>query len=155
MILQGAAIVTEAPVKITIAPAPSMVSVDLWDDFVPDFGALTAMRAEPRRWWVIDDDAELGPLKAQLGDHGSLTPVNGGLMRASLIGAGWREALMIGGWFNAEDAAFAVGCCAGTLIGHVSVRLCVVSETQCDVYFASSYRGAIEHHWQHLLEPAT
>jgi len=139
---------------ITIMPPPAMVSVDLWDEFTPNFGGLTAMRAEPRRWWVIADDDQLEALKVQLADHGSLTLINGGLMRASLIDAGWREALMVGGWFNAEDAAFAVGCCAGTLIGHVSVRMHVVSDTQCDVYFASSYRGAMEHHWQHIMEPA-
>lgn len=146
---------TEAALTITIAPAPAMVSVDLWDEFTPDFGGVTAMRAEPRRWWVIADEAALSPLAAQLADHGSLTPINGGLMRASLIGAGWRETLMLGGWFDAESPSFAIGDCAGTLIGHVSVRIHVVGDTQCNVYFASSYRGAMEHHWQHILEPAT
>ncbi len=148
---KGAVILTEAALQIVTAAAPPILVVDLWDDFVPDFGALDVIKVEPRRWWLLQNNVAPAALATQIADHGTLTPIGGGLKRTSLNGDGWRALLMNGGWFDAENPAFAVGHCVGTLIGHVSVRLHVVSATQCDVYFASSYQMAMEHHWRHAL----
>jgi len=142
--------VTDARLTLTIAPAPPIFVVDLWDDVALDFGALNAVRVEPRRWWLIGVDAPPPALTSQLSGHGSLTPNGGGLMRAVLAGMGWRTAAMVSGWFNAEDAAFTIGNAGATLIHHSPVWLHVVEADVCHAYYPASMSAPMARHWQHL-----
>ena len=137
----------EEAVSVAIAPAGPVWVVDLWSGAAPAFGKLAAIQVEPRRWWLLAPADAATALAKKLADRGSVTPVGGGLLRATLTGPGWRAKLMEGGWFDAENPAFAIGHTAGTLIGHVPVRLHVVGADQCHAYFAASYDGAMRHHW--------
>jgi sarcosine oxidase gamma subunit len=140
--------VTEASLSITISPAPSIFVIDLWDNHAPDLGSLPVIHIEPRRWWLIGATSAAEVLSRQIASHGNLTPIGGGMMRAELRGVGWRDLLMVGGWFDAENTAFTVGCSAATLIHHIPVCLHVREAEVCDVYFAASYREAFERHWR-------
>lgn len=154
MIMTGAGTVTELDVRLTFGPAGDITMLECWDDTVPTFGVLSAIQTEPRRWWIFASEADVAPLMESLGEYGAITPIGSGIALASLVGPGWREILMIGGWFDAEAPDFATGATAGTLLGHVSVRLNVVSAEQCDVYFGASYLEEMQHHWHRFLEGA-
>ncbi|MFM9977107.1 MAG: sarcosine oxidase subunit gamma [Sphingomonadaceae bacterium] len=137
---------TEAALRITFAPARDVVVLDCWEG-QPDFAGARAMRVEPQRWWLIDSGPAQASIANALGDRGALTPIGGGLVRATLEGKGWRAQLMIGGAFDAEDPGFGVGQCAATLFGHTSVWIDVVAEERAHVYFAASHLQDIMHLW--------
>jgi len=139
--------VTDTGVTISIAPAVDVVVLDLWDDQTPDLTGITALTVEPGRYWLIDTAAQMSALAAQVADHGALTPIHGGLMRATFNGAGWRELLMHGGWFDAEDTAFGPGACAATLLHHVSVWIAPQTDESAHVYFAPSYTADLRKRW--------
>ena len=162
---KGRVIVTEA-VTITAAPAGSVYALELWDGAalaplaallgfaLPAPGrcaggpSLRAIRTEPAVWLL--DGAALDPaaVPAALADHGALTEVGGGLVRITLSGADWRAVLMADGVFDAENAAFAPGSTAGTLIAHTAARLVVTGEETCEVLVSASYAA----HLRHALE---
>jgi sarcosine oxidase gamma subunit len=138
--------VTDAALSIALAPASDVVVLDCWDG-VPDLAGVRAMQVEPQRWWLIDAGLASAAIADTLGNRGALTPIGGGLMRATLKGFGWRAQLMIGGVFDAEDSGFAPGKCAATILQHTSVLIDVVAEDEAHVYFASSHKGDIAHLW--------
>lgn len=132
-------------VTLTIAPAGDIVAVDLWSDTAPDFGAVRAVRVEPRRWWLIDAGETVAAIVAAVADDGAATAIGGGLIRATLAGPGWRALLMVAGVFDAEDPAFGPGAAAATIIHHVPVWIVPVADDCAEVFFAASYaRGLVE-----------
>jgi len=138
--------VTDAALSITLAPAADVVVLDCWDG-MPDIGGLRAMRVEPQRWWLIHAGAASTAIVDALGDRGALTPIGGGLIRATLKGPGWRAQLMLGGVFDAEDPGFAPGQCAATILHHTRVWIDVIADEEAHVYFAASHKGDITHLW--------
>ena len=86
-------------------------------------------------------------LTTRLGGEGGLTDVSGGFRRIRVQGLRWRELMMIGGVFDAEDEAFAPGCVVGTMIHHLPVRLDVVAIDTVDAYILPSYAEELLHHW--------
>lgn len=103
------------------------------------------LRSGPATWLVEGDDAALA---AALGDDGALTPVGGGLVRVRLSGPAWRNLLMEGSLFDAEDPEFAPSCVATALIEHVTVTLRVESADACLVYVPASHAADLLHFWQ-------
>ena len=147
MIRKGHAIVTDPHVSISIAPAADVVVLDMWGDGAPLLHGVRAIQVEPRRWWLVDAGDKIQAITEALGDKGAITPIGGGLIRATLTGPGWRSQLMISGVFDAENPAFKPGDCAATIIGHVSVWIDVISDETARVYFAASLRGDMEQLW--------
>ena len=147
MIRKGYAIVTDPHVLISIAPASDVVVLDMWGDGDPLLYGIRAMQVEPRRWWLVDAGSKIEAIAKALGDKGALTPIGGGLMRATLTGPGWRSQLMISGVFDAENPDFKPGDCTATIIAHTSVWIDVISAETAHVYFAASLRGDMEQLW--------
>ncbi len=140
---------TDRGVTVVIAPAGDVIALDLWDDADPRLlcGDKALMRVEPRRWWLFDAAGRIAEFARSIGDNGALTPIGGGLVRATLAGPGWRALLTVAGLFDAEDPAFGSGAVASTVIHHVAVRIAVASEGGCDVYFAASYAPTLIDLW--------
>ena len=138
---------TESDVKITFLPAGAIIVLDRWDDQQPDVLGVAALQVEPRRWWLIDPGDQLAVIEQMLGDKGALTAIGGGLMRATLIGPGWRSQLMISGMFDAEAPSFKPGDCAATLINHTQVLIHAISEREAHVYLSASLLEDIKHLW--------
>ena len=147
MIRKGHATVIDPDVMISIAPAGDVVVLDIWGQGAPTLHGVRAMQVEPRRWWLVDPGSKIEAITNTLGDTGAITPIGGGLMRATLTGPGWRSQLMISGVFDAENPDFKPGDCAATIIGHVSVWIDVIGEETAHVYFAASQRGDMEQLW--------
>ena len=147
MIQRARATVTDPDVSISIVPAGDVVALDMWGDGDPLLHGVRAMQVEPRRWWLIDAGSKIEAITAALGENGAITPIGGGLMRATFTGPGWRSQLMISGVFDAENPGFKPGDCEATIIGHVSVWIDVISDETAHVYFAASLRTAIDQVW--------
>ena len=147
MIRKARAIVTDPDVSISIAPAGDVDVLDMWGDGDPLLHGVHAMQVEPRCWWLIDVGDKIQAITETLRENGAITPIGGGLMRATLTGPGWRSQLMISGVFDAENPGFKPGDCAATIIGHVSVWIDVISDETARVYFAASLRGDMEQLW--------
>jgi heterotetrameric sarcosine oxidase gamma subunit len=109
--------------------------------------ALCLIRYEPTVWLAEGDVAALPDI---LGEDGAITAIGGGIVRVRLSGSGWRELLMEGGVFDAEDPGFAPGCSAATIIDHVAVRLHVISDDSCIAYVPLSFSKGLLHFW-HLV----
>ena len=138
---------TDPRVSISIAPAGDVDVLDMWEDGDPLLDGVRAMQVEPHRWWLVDAGSKIEAITKALGDKGAITPIGGGLMRATLAGPGWRSQLMISGVFDAENPTFKPGDCAATIIGHASVWIDVISDETAHVYFAASLRGDMEQLW--------
>jgi heterotetrameric sarcosine oxidase gamma subunit len=163
--------VTEAPTTVQALGPAALIAVDVWGAFdsaaarlgerlggsLPGLLATTdlagdwrALRVEPTLWWLIgplaDLEAELIAVEAALGEDGAAVDLSGGFARLEIDGPGWRELLMIGGVFDAEDAAFGAGSTAGTLLHHASVRYDVVDEGRVHIFVAPSHAQDLLHH---------
>jgi heterotetrameric sarcosine oxidase gamma subunit len=146
--------VIDEAVLITVQPAGDVVLLDLWSGDVEALcGDIVRLQVEPRRWWLLGAGDRVNALAALIADHGALAPIGGGLVRATLTGAGWRSLLMVAGLFDAEDPAFTTGSLASTMIHHIAVRIVVTGERSCDVYFAASYAPALIEHWSRAAGP--
>jgi heterotetrameric sarcosine oxidase gamma subunit len=167
MTLLGSVTVTN--VTITPLPAAPLHALEIWSNPVavakrfktatrldlPGMGRSAAtetfclIRFEPTVW-LVEGDASIFP--AILGDDGVLTAIGGGIIRVQLSGNGWRTLLMEGGVFDAENPAFSAGCSAATIIGHVNVRLHVVSDDACIAYVPLSFSRSLIHFWKQATE---
>jgi heterotetrameric sarcosine oxidase gamma subunit len=163
MMRQESAIVTN--VTITALPPAPLHAFEIWSNpaavvkrfkeacgfALPAMGrsggsdALRLIRFEPTVWLV---EGDVSALPGILADDGAITAIGGGIVRMRLAGHGWRTLLMEGGVFDAENANFAAGCSAATIIDHVNVRLHVVDETTCDAYVPLSYSQGLMHFWE-------
>lgn len=152
MTQKGFVIVTESHLQISFT-TPKIMVVDYWNEVQPIFDGFTVIQVEPKKWWVIADDMKAPELEKTVADNGAITPIGGGLLRASLKGERWREALMVGGWFDAENAEFSCGATAATLLHHIPVWLHVSAPHQCDVYYAASYDETMNHHFHAISGP--
>ncbi len=138
---------TEPDVEITVMPAGQIIVLDLWDEGEPDLGGASAMKVEPQRWWLIEPGEKLAAVKQALGDRGALTAIGGGLVRATMIGPGWRAQLMISGLFDAEDPTFKPSDCVATLIHHTPVWIHAISEDEAHVYLSASLLDDMKQLW--------
>jgi heterotetrameric sarcosine oxidase gamma subunit len=157
--------------KLTVTPLPaaSLHAFEIWSNPVavakrfkaatgndlPALGrsggtvAMRLIRYEPTVWLVEGDVTTLADI---LGEDGAITAIGGGIVRVRLSGSGWRELLMEGGVFDAENPDFAPGCSAATIIDHVAVRLHVVSDDSCIAYIPSSFSNGLLHFWHLAAE---
>ena len=131
---------------VALAPARDVVVLDLWEGELPAIAART-MQVEPRRWWLIDLGDERDAVAAAITGHGALVPIGGGLTRATITGPGWRDLLSVSGFFDVGHPDLATGCVASTVIHHVAVRILVMSDWTCDVFFATSYAPTLAELW--------
>ncbi len=147
---------TDAPVSVAIEPAGDVVVLDLWDGTLPSLDlAIATLSIEPRRWWLIGTAGMSAEIAAAIAERGALTPIGGGLMRATLTGPGWRGLLTISGCFDSEDAGFTTDRVAATVIHHVPVWIAVTGDTTCDVYFAASYAATLAELWTKAIGATT
>lgn len=146
---------------ITVLDPVPMVVLELWGDPAPTAKRLAkvlghalpaagraagpVMRLGPTTWLIEGDHAALSK---PLGEGGALTEVGGGYARVRIAGAGWRELLMEGGLFDAENPDFATDCVATTMIEHVTVTLRVESDAACLAYVPASHAGDLLHFWR-------
>ncbi len=157
--------------ELTVTPLPAapLFALEIWSNPVavakrfkaatgfalPPMGrsdgteALRLIRYEPTVWLVEGDVTALPDV---LGDDGTVTAIGGGIVRVRLSGPRWRELLMEGGVFDAENAGFALGCSAATIIDHVAVRLHVINEDNCIAYVPLSFSTGLLHFWQLAAE---
>jgi len=143
-------------VSVTTAPAGDVIVLDLWGaDAPPAEPAIRLLQVEPRRWWLIGAGERTADLAARIVDGGAVTPIGGGLVRATLTGPGWRGLLMVSGCFDAEDPTFGIGQVAATTIHHIPVWIAVTGDMACEVYMASSYAPALTDLWADAIGPAT
>ncbi|WP_010187725.1 sarcosine oxidase subunit gamma [Sphingomonas sp. PAMC 26605] len=142
----------DAPVTVSFAPAADVLALDLWDSGVPPAdSALRLLHAEPRRWWVIGAGDAAEALAAAVGERGALTPIGGGLVRATLAGPGWRWLLSVSGWLDTADPAFGKGLLVGSVIHHVPVWIDAIGDDACEVYLPSSYAATLADLWQRAI----
>jgi heterotetrameric sarcosine oxidase gamma subunit len=140
--------VTDPAVSLAIEPASDVVVLDLWDGALPSLDPTIAiLPVEPQRWWLIGAAGNSAEIAASIAGRGSLTPIGGGMMRATLTGAGWRGLLTISGCFDSESPVFTTGKVAATVIHHVPVWIAVTDDTACAVYFAASYAPTLAELW--------
>jgi heterotetrameric sarcosine oxidase gamma subunit len=155
--------VTEAPTTIERLGPEALIAIDVWSRFdaasrnlgqalggaLPELlrsgglaGGWRAVRVEPTVWWLsgpLGLEAGLGAVEAALGGDGAAVDLSGGFARLEVAGPGWRELLMIGGVFDAEDPAFGPGSTAGTVLYHAGVRYDVVDDRRVQILVAPSY----------------
>jgi heterotetrameric sarcosine oxidase gamma subunit len=131
-----------------MAPAGDVIVLDLWAGTLPSLDpAIRALPVEPRRWWLIDAAPHADAIAATMAGNGALTPIGGGLVRATLTGPGWRELLTVSGCFDSESPGFAPGGLAATVIHHVPVWIAVTGDAACEVYLAASYAPTLAALW--------
>jgi heterotetrameric sarcosine oxidase gamma subunit len=113
-------------------------------------GGWRALRAEPTAWWLVGPlaglEGRLGAIEAALGEDGAAVDVSGGFARLAVAGPAWRELLMVGGVFDAEDPAFGPGSTAGTVLHHAGVRYDVVDDARVHILVAPSYAHDLLEH---------
>ena len=140
--------------SISVLQPAALVAVELWDDgsawtATPPAKAWRAIRVEPLVWWLSGPLEALGDMLALIetlvGEAGEVADLSGGFSRIAIRGD-WRERLMFGGVFDAEDPAFTVGSTAGTILHHVAVRYDVVEPDEIHVYAPPSYVADLMHH---------
>jgi heterotetrameric sarcosine oxidase gamma subunit len=106
-------------------------------------GGWRALRAEPTVWWLTGPLAALGAVlataEAALGEDGAAIDLSGGFAGLEIVGPAWRELLMVGGVFDAEDPAFGPGSTAGTILHHADVRYDVIDDDRVHILVAPSY----------------
>ena len=142
-------------VSVTTAPAGDVIVLDLWAAGAPPAETgIRLLQVEPRRWWLIGAGEGAADIAAGIADSGAVTPIGGGLVRATLDGPGWRTLLMVSGCSDAEDPSFGIGQVAATTIHHVPVWIAVTGDTTCEVYMASSYAPALTELWAGANNPA-
>lgn len=143
---------TETRVTLAMAPAGDVVALDLWDRGLPPNPPTgRILRIEPQRWWLIDTAPHTPAIAANIADRGALSPIGGGLVRATFTGPGWRALLSVSGWFDSENPAFGPGQVAATTIHHVPVWIVPVSDSVCEVYLPSSYAATLADLWTRAI----
>ncbi|CAN5382652.1 hypothetical protein BH10PSE14_BH10PSE14_32340 [soil metagenome] len=139
---------TDAPVTLTMAPAGDVIVLDLWAGMLPALDpAIRVLPVEPRRWWLVDAAPHADAIAATIAANGALTPIGGGLVRATLSGPGWRDLLTVSGCFDSEHPGFATGQVAATVIHHVPVWIAVTGDATGEVYMAASYAPTLAALW--------
>jgi heterotetrameric sarcosine oxidase gamma subunit len=113
-------------------------------------GGWRALRVEPTVWWLTGPlaglDATLCAVEAALGEDGAAVDLSGGFARLEVDGPAWRELLMVGGVFDAEDPAFGPDSTAGTILHHVGVRYDVVHDRRVHILAPPSYAHDLLEH---------
>lgn len=132
---------------VAFAPARDVAVLDLWDgDPPPVVGRM--VRVEPRRWWLLDAGDDRDAVAAAVAGRGALTPIGGGLIRATITGPAWRDLLSVSGLFDTGEGGFPIGAHAGTVIHHVPVHIVAVDRAICEAYVATSYAPTLEELWR-------
>jgi heterotetrameric sarcosine oxidase gamma subunit len=141
----------------------ALIAVEIWSDHaacrdrlgaalsgtVPAFGGASDLpggwrmvSVEPTVWWLRgplgDLETGLARVEAALSADGAATDLTGGFARLGLHGPDWREILMSGGVFDAEDPGFGSGRTAGTILHHASGRIDVTGDSAAELYVIPS-----------------
>lgn len=155
---------TDAPTTVRALGPAALIAVDVWSGLdaaaarlgealggeMPgllgsaDLGdGWRAVRVEPTVWWLAGPptavEAGLAAMETALGEDGAAVDLSGGFARLEVAGPAWRELLMIGGVFDAEDFAFGAGATAGTILHHAGVRYDVVDDHRVHILVAPSF----------------
>ena len=162
---------TDVRTTVEALEAAALIAVDIWSDLdgtmarlgrtlgsgLPHLrgsaelvGGWRALRVEPTVWWLMgplsDLEARFAAVEAALGEAGASVDLSGGFVRLEVVGPGWRELLMIGGVFDAEDPVFGPGATAGTVLHHASVRYDVIDDHRVHILVAPSYAHDLREH---------
>jgi heterotetrameric sarcosine oxidase gamma subunit len=115
-------------------------------------GVLRLLWLESGHWLVTcpaaSADAVEDRVEAALADTGTIVEVSAALAGRQLHGTGWRDLLMIGGVFDAEDPGFAPGCVARTVMHHASLLIDVVTDTHANAYVPASHAAEFFGFWE-------
>jgi len=118
-------------------------------NWIVTLGEWRAEGVEPGVWRLLGvaEAAEFTVvrLKEALASDGAVIDLSGAEGVLALRGEHWREALMIGGVFDAESLSFTVGAAAGTVLHHTPVRY-GVDETGVEIACALSRLDDLAHH---------
>jgi len=113
-------------------------------------GGWRAVRVEPTVWWLTGPlaglEAAFDAVETALGEDGAAVDLSGGFTRLEIAGPAWRELLMVGGVFDAEDPDFAPGSTVGTILHHAGVRYDVVDDRRVHILVAPSYAADLLDH---------
>lgn len=108
------------------------------------------MGVEPRAWRLVGPlgglEAKLARAETALGLEGAATDLTGSQVHLRLVGPRWREALMIGGVFDAEDPAFGQGATVATLLHQTPVRYDVFAPEGVDILVPPSFADDLADH---------
>ena len=163
----GTAIVTD--LTLTPITGQTLFRLALWDDAAKARigaglgaalpGPCRAISVAGQRWlwleaghWLIScADAEASAVRHQIealvdGD-GALVDVGAALNGRCITGNGWRELLMIGGVFDAEDPGFGPGSVARTVMHHSALLVDVIAADRIHAYVSASYAEAFFGFW--------
>jgi heterotetrameric sarcosine oxidase gamma subunit len=87
-------------------------------------------------------------IEALAGADAALVEVGAALVGRRLVGTGWRDLLMIGGVFDAEDTGFGAGCVARTVMHHSPLLIDVITADCADAYVPASHAMEFFGFWE-------
>jgi len=99
--------------------------------------------------WLVSCPLEAAASAAQLfaGADTAIVDISGSLTGVRIEGAGWRDLLMIGGVFDAEDRAFTTGRVARTVMHHAPLLIDVAGDDAAEAWIPASYAGEVLATW--------
>ena len=104
---------------------------------------------EPGQWLVsCPQGSVVSAAQIFAGTDTAIVDVSGSLTGIRIAGAGWRDLLMIGGVFDAEDPAFTSGRVARTVMHHAPLLIDVVGDDAAEAWIPASYAGEVLATWR-------
>lgn len=167
MMPPGTAIVID--LALTPITSQTLFRLALWDDAararisaglgVPlpgpcqtvDGAGLRLLWLESAHWLIACATADADTVRARIqgfiGSDGSLVEVGAALVGRCITGNGWRELLMIGGVFDAENPGFGAGAVARTVMHHSPLLIDVIAVDRVHAYVPASYADEFFGFW--------
>lgn len=106
---------------------------------------------ESAHWLIACATADADTVRTRIerlaGTDGSLVEVGAALVGRCITGSGWRELLMTGGVFDAENPTFGPGAVARTVMRHCSLLIDVITADRVHAYVAASYADEFFAFW--------
>jgi heterotetrameric sarcosine oxidase gamma subunit len=113
--------------------------------------AMRLLWLETGHWLIAcasaDADAFRQRVESLAGADGSLVEVGAALAGRCITGGGWRELLMIGGVFDAENPGFGPGSVARTTMHHSPLLIDVIATDRVHAYVPASYADEFFGFW--------
>lgn len=105
--------------------------------------ALRLLWLETGHWLIACASADAHSARQRLeslaGTDGSLVEVGAALAGRAITGAGWRDLLMVGGVFDAENPGFGPGSVARTIMHHSPLLIDVIAADHVNAYVPASH----------------